>query len=140
MSPINASREPVNATSNSRNATPSVRTAVSAALDGTVPVDVITPPERLVGALAGFQADVAPLDAPAVKRDPDGSELVLVPAGFFWMGQERRSVYLDGFYVDRYPVTNRQFAAFLGTTAYRPTVTKNYLSHWRDGRVPTIQS
>jgi formylglycine-generating enzyme required for sulfatase activity len=92
--------------------------------------------ERLVRALEGFNAEVAPLDAPAVKRDPDGSELVLVPAGFFWMGQERRSVYLNGFYIDRYPVTNRQFAAFLGTTAYRPTVTKNYLSHWREGRVP----
>jgi serine/threonine-protein kinase len=92
--------------------------------------------ERLVRALDGFGAEQAPVDAAPMIRDADGSELVLVPAGFFWMGQDRRSVYLDGFYIDRFPVTNRQFAAFLRATAYRPTVTKNFLAHWRDGRVP----
>jgi formylglycine-generating enzyme required for sulfatase activity len=92
--------------------------------------------ERLTRALEGFRGEVAIVDAPAVMRDADGSELVLVPAGFFGMGQDRRSVYLDGFYIDRFPVTNRQFAAFLETTAYRPRVTRNFLAHWREGRVP----
>lgn len=52
--------------------------------------------------------------------------MVLVPAGEFIMGSDeyarespRRSVELDGFWIDRYPVTNEAYAAFLRASGDR---------------------
>ncbi|HEX8553338.1 MAG TPA: formylglycine-generating enzyme family protein [Sphingomonas sp.] len=53
--------------------------------------------------------------------------MVLVPGGIFTMGSERfyeeerpcRRVRVDAFRIDRHPVTNRQFAAFIAATGYR---------------------
>src|SRR5690606_34878988 len=80
----------------------------------------------------------APAERPPLIRDADGGELVLVPAGTFQMGSSRRDVYLDDYYIARYPVTNRQFQVFLDVTGYRPTDTEahRFLSHWRDSRCP----
>ena len=39
--------------------------------------------------------------------------MVLVPGGPFAMGPDRREVHLDAFYLDRTPVTNREFATFV---------------------------
>ncbi|MCA1595688.1 MAG: formylglycine-generating enzyme family protein [Chloroflexi bacterium] len=48
--------------------------------------------------------------------------MVLVPAGWFWMGsdsenadpgsQGKHRVWVPSFYIDRYPVTNREYALF----------------------------
>jgi formylglycine-generating enzyme required for sulfatase activity len=60
---------------------------------------------------------------PGGKRYPktitgkDGAPMVLVPEGEFIMGSNsgetdekpRRRVFLDGFYIDKYPVTNKRF-------------------------------
>jgi serine/threonine-protein kinase len=90
---------------------------------------------RLVAALERFDAEPSKqLDVPKVLSDADGGELVLVPAGFFGMGQERRSVYLDAFYIDRLPVTNRQFARFLEVTGYRPKQ-GDFFAHFPDSRI-----
>lgn len=50
---------------------------------------------------------------------------ILIPAGPFLMGSELRSkekpphlVYLDAFWIDRYPVTNAQWSAFLASDAW----------------------
>ena len=48
-----------------------------------------------------------------------GAPMVHVPAGWFIMGSSsgngdekpQRRVYLDGFYIDKYPVTNARFRA-----------------------------
>ncbi len=58
---------------------------------------------------------------PAAKeiRSGDGAVMVLVPAGWFIMGADdgdedqkpRRRVYLDAFYLDKYPVTNARFGS-----------------------------
>ncbi|HUD29235.1 MAG TPA: formylglycine-generating enzyme family protein [Novosphingobium sp.] len=53
--------------------------------------------------------------------------MVAIPAGTFTMGSERfypeeaplRRVSVDAFRIDRTPVTNRQFAAFVAATGYR---------------------
>jgi serine/threonine-protein kinase len=64
---------------------------------------------------------------------PDGKEYIHIPAGEFWMGSPhdddapRRRVYLDGFYISRYPVTNAEYHAFVETTFHFPP------QHWRDG-------
>ncbi|MCK6551895.1 SUMF1/EgtB/PvdO family nonheme iron enzyme [Myxococcota bacterium] len=94
---------------------------------------------RLEEALGSEAPRTAPRVAPPPARfvDTDGTELVLVPSGQFLMGPNRRSVWLDGFYIDRFPVTNAQFAAFLAATKYEPEEgTSGFLVHWPEGQVP----
>jgi formylglycine-generating enzyme required for sulfatase activity len=53
-------------------------------------------------------------------------DMVYVPAGTFRMGSDRHypeeapvhEVAVDGFWIDRYPVTNRQFREFIKATGY----------------------
>jgi formylglycine-generating enzyme required for sulfatase activity len=77
---------------------------------------------------------------PPVLRDTDGCEAVLIPAGVFLMCPSRREVHLDAFYMDRTPVTNRQFARFMQVTGYRPQhrgpEAGRFLAHWVRGAIP----
>jgi formylglycine-generating enzyme len=64
--------------------------------------------------------------APASESEPPPG-MASVPGGDFRMGSDRhypeeapvRPVAVDGFWMDRHHVTNRQFAAFVGATGYR---------------------
>jgi|Deesub1362A_J573_1020465.scaffolds.fasta_scaffold00027_10 formylglycine-generating enzyme required for sulfatase activity len=67
-------------------------------------------------------------DLPKTIVGKDGVEMVLIPAGKFIMGSDDRDlketapkhkVYIDSFYMDRYEITNGQFAKFLN--AVRPS-------------------
>lgn len=64
---------------------------------------------------------------------PGGKEYIHIPAGEFWMGSDhdsdapRRRVYLDGFYISRYPVTNAEYHAFVEATYFIPP------QHWHNG-------
>ncbi|MBK8256664.1 MAG: SUMF1/EgtB/PvdO family nonheme iron enzyme [Polyangiaceae bacterium] len=73
-------------------------------------------------------------DLPPVIQDTAGHEMVLVPGGPFLMGVGRRSVHIDPFYIDRFPVTNTEFAAFLQATGYSPEDENRarFLMHVRD--------
>jgi formylglycine-generating enzyme required for sulfatase activity len=75
-------------------------------------------------------------EPPRVIVEEDGNEMRLVAGGPFQMGAHRRTVLLDRFYLARFPVTNRQFAAFLDVTHYKPTDAEahRFLAHWRNGR------
>jgi formylglycine-generating enzyme required for sulfatase activity len=113
--------------------------------------------EREVQVAANQRAEVAidiePLrpEPPAVTKTEDGAEMVLVPAGEFWMGSDaaeverfkqecrkagvseescrrwgereapRHRVHLDAFYIDRYEVTNALFEKFVRATGHRTT-------------------
>lgn len=94
--------------------------------------------------------------APAAQA-PEG--MVTVPAGEFvfavggieveggvWDGVDvqypwedsarrfhRRRLQLRAFHIDRTPVTNAQFHAFVRASGYAPADAHNYLRHWRDG-------
>lgn len=46
--------------------------------------------------------------------------MVLVPAGTFRFGPDGREIFLDTFYIDRYPVTNAEYLRFVRETGYRP--------------------
>jgi len=81
---------------------------------------------------------------------PEG--MVKIPSGKFTMqvtnGDEFISypkqgypkvLQMKSFYMDKYPVTNKQFKLFLDRTNYRPSDTVNFLKHWKDGKVPMDQ-
>jgi len=55
-----------------------------------------------------------------------------------WETTARRShrhrLPIESFCIDRCPVTNAQYRAFLDATAYRPQDEHNFLRHWRDGK------
>ena len=64
---------------------------------------------------------------PSVVEEPIVEELVAIPAGPFVRGthgggfdeRPERTIYLDGFFIDRYEVTNAQYAAFVNATGHR---------------------
>ena len=94
--------------------------------------------QRLAAALSGVAPERPKRKIELPKRivEADGGELLLVPAGSFQMGTDRRTVYLDAFYMARHPVTNRQFARFLEATNYQPSQDDDhrFLAHWDRGR------
>jgi formylglycine-generating enzyme required for sulfatase activity len=84
------------------------------------------------------------------SKAPDG--MVYIPAGTFrfhtthgdafisYPVQDQDSMYaLPSFYMDRFPVTNRQYLAFVKATNYKPADTANYLKHWIKGKIPKGQ-
>jgi formylglycine-generating enzyme required for sulfatase activity len=69
----------------------------------------------------------APLVEPgASPRAPDDSDMVWIPGGEFQMGSDRHypeerpahQVAVDGFWMDRHPVTNAEFERFVAATGY----------------------
>ncbi len=65
--------------------------------------------------------------------------MVLIPAGNFLMGTDAKSadaashplhtIYLKGYRIDKYPVTNAQYARFVAATGHRPP------SDWKNGKI-----
>lgn len=66
--------------------------------------------------------------------------MVQIPAGKFLMGTDSKSadasshpqhaVTLGAYQIDKYPVTNAQYARFVAATGHRPPST------WKDGKIP----
>lgn len=83
-------------------------------------------------------AEVDALLSPEQWRDVD--TLVLIPAGEFIMGTDseradvqnrpQHKVILDSYYIDKYPVTNAQYARFVSKTKHRPPL------DWENGKIP----
>src|SRR5262247_3949616 len=67
--------------------------------------------------------EAVPRDAPGAPPFPD---MVWIPSTIYQMGsdrhyQEERPVHrvsVDGFWMDRYPVTNERFARFVAATGH----------------------
>lgn len=70
----------------------------------------------------------------------EGGEDVGVDVQFPWEDSPRRHhqkiIDVPAFYIDRYPVTNRQFRAFLDATHYHPADDHNFLKDWTNGMYP----
>jgi iron(II)-dependent oxidoreductase len=43
---------------------------------------------------------------------------------------------MRSFFMDRHPVTNKEFGSFLKATNYKPSDNTNFLKHWKDGYFP----
>src|SRR5260370_37680977 len=64
-------------------------------------------------------------DAPTTS-EPSHPDMIRIPGGTFRMGSDRHypeeapahRVTVDAFWIDRTPVTNRQFRKFVGATGY----------------------
>lgn len=48
----------------------------------------------------------------------------------------RHRIAIPAFAIDRHPVTNSQFKAFLDATGYAPADAQHFLAHWIDGAPP----
>ena len=46
------------------------------------------------------------------------------------------SIHMKSYYMDKYPVTNNDYLAFIRDSHYRPMDTTNYLKHWPNGDIP----
>ena len=68
----------------------------------------------------------------------DGKAMVYVPAGDFLYGENKEMVSLPAFWIDRTPVTNREFARFVEATGYKTTAEQtgtgcaNVRGKWED--------
>ena len=75
--------------------------------------------------------------------------MIKIPAGKFhfktshgdsfipYPKQDQDSTFnMQSFYMDKFPVTNRQFQQFLQASKYQPSDTANYLKHWIKGKIP----
>lgn len=89
----------------------------------------------LSGTGSAARAELSPafVERGKIVVGPDGKEYVHIPAGEVWLGSAhssdapRRLVYLDGFYISRYPVTNAEYHTFVEQTHYLPP------QHWHEG-------
>ncbi|MEY9837110.1 SUMF1/EgtB/PvdO family nonheme iron enzyme [Streptacidiphilus sp. EB103A] len=82
--------------------------------------------------LAGMSADEAqPTSLDEQRRHPrDGRLMLHVPAGRFLAGDDGRSLHVADFWIDTFPVTNRDYAVFVAAAGAKPPY------HWEGGRCP----
>jgi len=93
------------------------------------------PPEGMVRipAAAGFPFEVQGIEI-------EGGDDIGVDVQYPGEDSPRRHhmirMSIPAFFIDRYPVTNRQFADFLKATRYRPADDHNFLKDWTAGAYP----
>lgn len=96
----------------------------------------------------------------SIVSPTDGAEMVFIPAGTFSMGISEnelkqifildqrqnpvfitelppREVYLDNYYIDRYPVTNYQYRKFIEATGHRTPLLWDE-PHWNRPMQPVV--
>jgi formylglycine-generating enzyme required for sulfatase activity len=93
-----------------------------------------TAPEGMVAIPAGaFEFRVSGVEV-------EGGNSEGVDVQYPWEPSPRRhhlhTLDIQRFYMDRFPVTNQQYKAFLDATHYRPGDAHNFLRHWVNGTYP----
>ncbi len=108
--------------------------------------DSLIDPKRRLGHLSSIQQETVSIEK--TLRTPKLDNMALIPAGEFQMGSADdeaygdehpiHSVYLDAFYIDKYPVTNSQYKAFVDENPEwnRHNIPHeysdvDYLKHWK---------
>ena len=99
--------------------------------------DTLKDPQKRTEHIASIQTDLSQVGFPTLESEKFASsegtsltlsvpeDMVLIPAGEFKIGSNNtgvkdrknpgHTVYIDAFYMDKYPVTNAQFKVFLNT-------------------------
>ena len=84
----------------------------------------------LVPAVAKFRFKVSGIEI-------EGNDEPGVDVQYPWENIPRRhhdkQIEINAFYIDKYPVTNREFKKFLDATNYRPKDDHNFLRDWKNG-------
>jgi formylglycine-generating enzyme required for sulfatase activity len=68
--------------------------------------------------------------APHLRHPRDGKQMALVDEGSYLSGADNASIWLPSFYIDVFPVTNSEYAQFVGSTGRQPP------DHWPRGKCP----
>ena len=70
----------------------------------------------------------------------EGANQAGIDVAYPWEDAPRRfherAMTIKRFFMDRTPVTNKQFKAFLDASNYRPKDSANFLKDWKDGNYP----
>jgi formylglycine-generating enzyme required for sulfatase activity len=125
-----------------------VRGAV-AAIDASVPPAEPDPvrlqPQAGMPQFVPSQVIVSPnqrVELPVRMTNQAGQEMILIPAGEFLMGspdseenaeddeKPQHTVYLDAFYISRYPVTNAEYKKFIAASG------QGAPGDWENGKIP----
>ena len=107
---------------------PPTSTPTEVAVATPRPTDTPTPPKP-----TPTPAPPTPTSAPSAKEN-----MVYIPGGEFIMGSDegnedekpQRTVYVDGFNIDIYPVTNAEYKEFVDATGHAPP------HHWEGNTYP----
>jgi gamma-glutamyl hercynylcysteine S-oxide synthase len=107
-------------------------------------------PQHIVTIAASVRAKTAP---PGMQEIPagnfefkvqgievEGGDNIGVDVAYPWEDSARRfhrqKIKINRLYIDRYPVSNAQFKAFLDSSRYHPKDDLNFLKDWRNGTFP----
>ena len=113
--------------------------------------DTLTDPQKRSAYLTTLQHEESLFDKESKPSNLDN--MALIPAGEFQMGSSDNesfgdehpihTVFLDAFYMDKYPVTNAQYKAFVDANPQwgKHDIPKkyhdvDYLKHWRGNNYP----
>lgn len=100
------------------------------------PIRVIAPEQKII-------TPPAPeVELPSRIINKAGQEMILIPAGEFLMGsagndksaskdeKPQHTVFIDAFYISRYPVANSEYKKFVDETEAKSP------KHWNNGKIP----
>jgi serine/threonine-protein kinase len=78
----------------------------------------------------GLVEPLVSVTTPVIWTNPiDGSEMVYIPAGPFYVGPKNQPAVSGGFSLGRHPVTNEQFCRFLNETSYEEAASEHPDEH-----------
>ena len=104
-----------------------------------VPIERTAPaPQTPEGMLAIPAAASFPFEVHGIEIE--GGDDIGVDVQYPFEDSPRRyhaqTLSIPAFYIDKYNVTNQEFAAFLKATNYHPADDHNFLRDWKDGKYP----
>lgn len=103
--------------------------------------------ERVLNIIPGTPAVVSKV-IETEKSNKSLTGMVEIPSGNFrfiikpsdefipYPNYSDSAINVNRYFIDKYPVTNKEFKKFLIETNYHPEDTVNFLKNWRDGNYP----
>ena len=102
-------------------------------IDPTTPA--VQPPDGMVH-IPGASEFTFEVHGVEIEGGDDAGVDVQYPGEDSPRRQHLLKVSIAAFHIDKYPVTNRQFAEFIKAANYHPLDDHNFLKDWNDGKYP----